>query len=356
MKTVAILTFQEANNYGAMLQCYALQKKINLLGAQCEVINYKCDYLSKPYGIRALKRKGIVRYILGNINACLRWPRRKKFENFRQEIPMSEKVLKNSIHLLNDRYDLFVTGSDQVWNYDLTDFDQTYFLDFVKDHEKKGSYAASIGFDKMENQDIRMEYKRLLADFSFISVREQSAKSMISDLCKKNVEVVLDPTLLIDAEEWEKIAVEPQIKYKYIFVYQLVPSGYLCQILKKLKKETGLKVVFAPFSLGNNCKGRWEFAAGPKEWIGLIKNAEYVVTDSFHGTVFSVLFKKKVYSCVNELGTRITSLLDALQLNELLFDKQREFVLLAHIDYSEMENNLIQLRTDSEQFLKQMIM
>lgn len=351
MMKVATLTFQDADNYGAMLQCYALQKSVERLGVECLVIDYKCSYLNHPYGLAALKRKGLIRFILGNINALVRKPRKKKFKAFRQEIPMTRSVTKQNIRELNNEFDSFIVGSDCVWNDDITDFDTTYLLDFVDDCVKKNSYAASFGFSKMK-QNKAADYKNYLTQFNEIGVRESSGKDIIDSLLNRKAQFVLDPTLLLDRKDWDLVASPSTQNSKYIFVYQLAPSKYLLEIVKKLKVATGYDAIFIPFPVGGFIKSKIHMNDGPKEWVSLLKNAEYVVTDSFHATAFSVIYGKKVYCCVNELATRIVSLLELLGLNVFLFDRNRKFELLENVDYSKAYSVLNEKKQQSLDFLK----
>lgn len=349
---IAIITFQNADNFGAMLQCYALQQAITRIGYKCDVIDYHCEYLSKPYSIAALKRKGFIRYILGNINVFVRIPRKKNFSKFRKEISKTVSVNKANIKILNEEYDIFITGSDQVWNYQLTDFDTRYFLDFVNDSDKKISYAASLGFDSFPDQ-VASQYYDLLKDYKCISVRERSAKELLVNILHRDIQVVLDPTLLLVKEDWDKVLIEPN-KRNYIFVYQLSPSSYFIYILKELKRKTGLKVIAVPFAMGPVC-AEIDMFAGPSEWIGYIKNAEYIVTDSFHATVFALVYNKKLYSCVNESASRIVDLLSTVGIECFLFEKRREFSLIDDIDYTNSNKILNIQREESLNLLERII-
>ena len=141
MKT-ATITFQNTNNFGAALQCYALQTTIKQLGAENEVLDYTSPYLNKSYKLSVLKEKGLVRYVLGMAYAMLRAPRNGAFVHFRKLLRLSKPLDKQNIYTIQDDYDLFISGSDQVWNGSLVGYDDTYFLGFVTDKAKKGSYAA----------------------------------------------------------------------------------------------------------------------------------------------------------------------------------------------------------------------
>ena len=166
MKKTATITFQNANNYGALLQTYALNKCLIKLGVQNHVLNYKCNYMGKPYGIAALKRKGLIRFLLGIAYYIVRLPRRSKFTQFRSNMHYTKILKRDDLFNLNEKYDFFICGSDQVWNDGISNLDPSFFLDFVNSREKKLSYAASFGFEEM-NENLKPKYKQLLSDFSF---------------------------------------------------------------------------------------------------------------------------------------------------------------------------------------------
>lgn len=356
MKKVATLTFQNADNYGAMLQCYALQHAINKIDdVEAKVLNYQCSYMLRPFGVRALKRKGIVRYILGNVNACVRKFRHKKFQEFRKKIPMTEPLSRCKLDRIESEFDLFIVGSDCVWNDDITNKDSTFLLDFIKDNNKKGSYAASFGF---QNVDIKLieYYKPLLEKFKYINCREKSGVYNVKKICNKNANLVLDPTILLSKKEWNEIAISPKSDGKYIFVYQLSPSKLLEYTVYELQKKTGYKVITIPFPLGGKYKTKKDLFAGPREWIGYIKDAEYIVTDSFHGTVFSTLFEKQFFSCINENGTRIVNILTQLGMEQYIYtNDSKPNLSRTPIEYNLITPILNEKRKESIDILKKMI-
>lgn len=356
MKKVGIITFQDADNYGAMLQCYALQHYLKSMGYDAKTINYKCEYFAHPYGIAALRRKGIIRYVLGNINALVRKFRKKRFSDFRNIIDMTRPVSKENICTLNNEFDLFISGSDCVWSYDLTNFDTTYFLDFVDKKEKKGSYAASFGTADIP-EEYKEKYSKLLSDYKYFNVREQSGANLVCSFTQKNANVVLDPTLLLSMEQWNEVCSDRLIKEKYIFVYQLALSKGMINVINKIAKETNYKVVFIPFPLGGLIKAKSCLSYGPKEWVTLIRDAEYVITDSFHGTAFSIIFKKQFFSYLNEGRTRIENLLSKTGLERRLIDDTTNIseILSDTIDYQDVEKRLEQERNYSKTILVEMV-
>lgn len=317
--TTATLTFHNANNYGALAQTFALQKALENLGFENTIINYTSPYMAKPYGYSALKRKGLIRYILGIAYSVVRFPRKNNFEKMRGELKISKPLTPNELVLLEDRFQYFIVGSDQVWNDDINNFDPAYFLDFIKSSHKKKSYAASFGFEKMPD-DKKVAYQDLLSTFSTINVREQSGANIINELLARLATLSLDPTLLLSQKEWNSIAITPKIKEKYILVYQLTFSSKLIAEVKKISQKKGWKIVTLPFPLGGFLKSRMNLTAGPKEWVGLIASAEMVITDSFHGCVFSIIYNKP-FRVVKTAGfTRIENLLTMFGLEGCIVD------------------------------------
>lgn len=290
---IGIVTFQKYNNYGAVLQCYGLQYVLKKLGHIPEFVDYKCDYIEKPYRLVNLKKKGIFNYIYGVIGYICYLPRKKKFSKFREKMTYSKRMTREEIQKVSLDYDAYITGSDQVWNHKLTNGDTTYFLDFDKE-KKKYSYAASMGEVDLSTTD-KESHKKLLSDFSGILVRETMCAEYVNDILGLQAETVLDPTLLLDKEDWEAVCSTKKAKGDYILVYQLGISPRVVNYVRKLKKETGLRVEYVPFPLGSFLSAKCNVAAGPQEWLSLIKNAKYVVTDSFHGIAFSVIFNKQFW-------------------------------------------------------------
>ena len=213
-KKIGILTYHRAYNYGAVLQAYALQSAIQNINYNVEIIDYCCDYIEKIGSEKSIKN--IIKFILSGrrINQT-----KKKFVKFRNDkLNLSNNDFnRDTIKEIADLYDIYIVGSDQVWNYQGSNFDKTYFLDFVKQNTKKKSYAASFGISKIPPK-YEKEYIRLLNKFSDISVREKQGINIINNLLGKDCELVLDPTLLLSKKEWkEKTSISNRIiKEKYL--------------------------------------------------------------------------------------------------------------------------------------------
>ena len=353
---VATITFQNTTNYGASLQCYALHRSLQILGAQTEVIQYESPYLNKPYKMAALREKGFIRFLLGNIWTLMRVPRTKKFKEFNKNIYFSRPVTSETIGTIESEYDLFLTGSDQVWNGKLSGHDSNYFLGFVKDRKKKGSYAASFGFLNVPDGELEW-YKKQLSDYRYYNVREISGQKLVKELTGCDAKLTIDPTLLLNQDEWRNVMVEPNLKEPYILVYQITPSRKLSATVSKLRKQTGFKVIAIPFILDWPHKFQSKLTIGPAEFLGLFCNANYVVTDSFHGTAFSLIFNKNFWALSSRKESRITSLLEILGLaNRILyFDEVIDTDLTREASYEDANIKFEEYRQNALSIIKDMI-
>ena len=316
---VGIIIFHRAINYGAVLQAYALQTVIKKLGHNVEMIDYRCTLLENQYSAyQAIKNSKSLKYTIYLFLKKL-YPMVKKKINVEKFIDkylnLSQPYYKNSIKKAEGIYDKVFTGSDQVWNYNHADFDKTYFLDFISDTSKKCSYSASIGVSELPDYVVE-DYQRLLGTFGNLSVREISGKRIINNILpEKEVEVSIDPTLLLDKEAWEKVADKNRFKQNYVLVYELIPSDSLVEYAKKIAKEKNIKV----FRISSDMKKvrgvKNLYGVSPQEFVQLIANAQVVCTNSFHGTAFSLNFNKCMYvellkAPYEKLNARILDLLE----------------------------------------------
>jgi hypothetical protein len=335
----ATLTFHSPNNYGALAQAYALQRTLIKLGFNNVILNYQSPYMKKPYGVSAFKRKGLIRYLLGIAYSIVRYPRNKNFSALRHELNITQKLSQSDMASLENTYDYFIVGSDQVWNDDINNLDPTYFLNFVTSSEKKKSYAASFGFTELPEEK-KTAYYGLLESFSSYNMRETSGVEIIENLLGRPANLTLDPTLLLDRAEWNTIAVTPKIRDKYILVYQITFSASLIRAVKVLAKHTGYIVVAIPFPLGGFVASKINLTAGPKEWVGLIRDAELIITDSFHGCALSIIYNKKFKVFLTGAATRIESLINMLGLDTCLIGDYKDCDLDDDIDWERVNMRL----------------
>ena len=349
---IGIITFQETNNYGALLQNYAIQKALAKLGHTSETIDYKSEYIGKPCRLRHLKKKGLMKYLLGVAGYFIYLPRTKRNNQFRKMISYSPKTDAKSIKAYEDSYDLYICGSDQVWNYQLTDFDPYYMLGFVKDKKKCNSYAASLGIAEIDEEH-REDFAKMIEDYHIISLREKSAANAISKISNHPLEVVADPCVLLSKEEWSDITGKAP-DFPYVYVYQLGVSKDVVNLAKKLAKEKGCKLIFTPFPVGSFAKGKYHITAGCQDVVTYIKNAEYVVTDSFHGTLLSILFHKKFFTKAGgthgAVGNRIVDLLKGYGLSNRLISEDMD--PYGEIDYEVIEVKIKENREKGYEILE----
>lgn len=287
MKKIGILTFHNADNLGAVLQAYALQKTLeNKCNVNAEVIDYRCEAIenSKKGGSAA-----------GFISSLKNFPKRvyyvmksKGIESFRKKIKMSSSpYMKSNIEKCNDKYDLLVFGSDQIWNLECSDNDYTYFGDFSDKKIKKASYAASIGEYEFGEEN-KEHICDMLRSFESISVRETSAKEKLKSLGIEEVAVHSDPVVLLKKDEWSGVMNRKLCKKKYVLVYLIQEDLRVLRYAEEYAKKNGLKVIYNKKSPG------FILHNSPQDFLSWIYYAECVFTNSFHGTMLSVIFGKQL--------------------------------------------------------------
>lgn len=314
---IGITTFHRAVNYGAILQTYALQQALKKEKIESEVIDYRDNKIDNTYKLFYNKSpKRIVRDVM---YYTILSKRNKNFQKFiDNNITLSQKKLVNVEQLksIENNYDKFITGSDQVFNYRLTNWDKNYFLDFVSDNSKKNSYAASFGLEEIPDSE-KDEYIRLLNNFNHISVREDTGEKIVKNLTNKKATVDLDPTFLIDKEEWKKIAIKPK-ETNYIILFAMQKNDSIMKIATKLAEKTGCEIIFITDSRKRRVKGKYKYSLSPEEWLGYFLNARYIVTNSFHGLAFSIIFNKDFFLELQKppatANSRLEKLLDIFEL------------------------------------------
>ena len=310
------ITLHGAHNYGAMLQALALKNYLESQGHEVSVIdflpsavihnNHRIKFSKNP---KTLVRSGV---------AALSWlPWRKRFRAF-ESFKISNMNLTRHYETLKDlkaappESDAYICGSDQIWNPERR-FNPAYFLNFGRSSTRRISYAASLGVDKASEKTLE-ELGTLLDRFDAVSVRETSGAEIVSST-GKNAEVVLDPTLLLNKEHWTKIAAPYTGTGKYILTYCLEESEEFNSVLKRYSTHTGIPVVHIAGSIVNRTKpvDRVIKDAGPLEFLGLFLNAEFIFTNSFHGTAFALnLGRPLVGIRHSKRNARMTTLLNSV--------------------------------------------
>lgn len=385
MKKIGIVTSNTsfANNYGAVLQCYALCGQLRKWGLDPYVINYAY----KNQGVEITTTTRTKRSVLSRIKYILSQDispsqkiqyrlMRKKREKMRQlfldfcnmyisfhsEIPSDFSELEKN----PPDYEYFITGSDQVWNPVIhgNRNDKGCFLQFAPPTAKRIAYAPSFGIQDYPNE-LKASLAQYLSTFHSISVREYEGQRIIKDACGIKVPVVLDPTLMADPDIYSEISDCPiELPEKYILCYRFGKMSYATKIIKQASKALKLPVVELPLSIESYGKGsRLCFDIDPSRFIGAIKGAELVLTDSFHCTVFSILSHTPFYTFLrqadgekNNMNGRMEGLLEMLRLEKRLITPKSAESFHLDLDmeeeFSMAEAKFHEMRAESQKYLK----
>lgn len=382
MKKIGIVTCYFKNNYGSMLQAYATKKILDNNDIPNETINidYNQDFkkgkrkyyftqianfkfIKNKLGMIKLKFDKKINKELGKNIAT----RNKAYKNFRQEINLS-RTNKNYTELTEQAKELYsdvIVGSDQLW-LPVNVVSGYYTLNWVPDDVNKISYSTSFGFSSIPKKYNAL-YKKFLSRLNFISTREESGVKIIKDVAGIDAKLVCDPTILLTKEEWLN-ETNPKRIYedKYILCYFLGNNIEHRKFAERLREKTGYKIVslnhadeYVKYS--DKFCDYAPFDVGPREWINLVANAEYVLTDSFHGTVFSILFNKMFFDFRRHnnkskvsTNSRIDSLLDVAGISKeriLNGTENIDDVLNYKIEYDSVNENINKFREESKEWL-----
>lgn len=371
---IGILTITDGANYGNRLQNYAMQELIESLGYEVETIR-RLTYRdrTKTDEVKITIKDTIKRFIGKKNTEFSARKRKNRFNEFNKRyIKYSDFCISNNNapSELNDYYDYFVCGSDQIWNahFDVVKCDIKNHLAAFADSTKRIAFAASFG-----TTDVAVGYKKVFEDelkkFKAIAVREDAGRKIVKDLTgRDDVAVVLDPTLLIDRDKW--ISIEKQPKYikdeKYIVTYFLGGRSEKINLyIENLSAKNGLKVINLDieFLRDSQISNGDIFCTTPDEFVWLIHHAECVLTDSFHASVFSIIFEKPflVFERIaaekdNDMGSRIDTLLGKFRLNDCKDDIENPTKVPLNHDYSEGYKQLEKERKKAMFFLKKKLL
>jgi len=360
MKKVGILTMYRSGNYGATLQAYATKQALNENGlAEAEIINYCSDAVKQKIDRRFIKKAGLFRTAVACVEKVYYFPRMKKVNAFIDSYAPAGQLKKEELPSLNDRYDIFLSGSDQIWNPDIQQGDYSYLLDFVDEPYKKRSYGSSFGVRQLDGEYVE-KYKELLSKYHRITVREKAGAELVNELLGNEPKIVIDPALLLTPEQWEAKLPEAKFKGDFVFAYQLAHSPLIAKIVAKARKELGAKAIFAPFPIMGVCKCRPVLNLSSFEWLRAIHDSKIVITDSFHGAVFSIIFRKPFYyvitsDTVRRRLSRLETLLSALGIEGRLVDDVAKCDFTKEIDYDAVHERLNELRKNSIEILKELV-
>lgn len=353
---VNVVTMNSSYNYGAMLQAYSLQQNIKSLGVECEFIDQRSTLNKQVTFSKSVKGLLTLPYYLLNKNELQRGYKAcenfvKEYQTLTDENYADYNKLKNS----PTNADVFVTGSDQVWN--TLKCKPINFLEFAPQGKKKISYAASMGISHIV-EDKKEIVKKYLSDFSAISVREESATEALKEVTDKNINVNIDPVFLLDKGQWQSIQTQNnKLKKPYILCYILFRPKWLNQKLKEIHKQTGKDIVVVDLSVYRNIYNNKTIrSAGPREFLELLDNADGVITSSFHGTALSIVYRKKFYSVINpDSPSRISNILNKLGLTDRVMDTETNVNFDNEIDYSHAESIIKAEQIKSMDYLRENI-
>jgi len=322
-KNLGIVTLQGATNYGAVLQAYALQETLKSNGFNVEIINYYSNHLYGYYKPNIFLCNKNLKTFVGKI---LRYKINKLqyhiFETFRNNyLNLSKKICNiSSLKDYSKKFDYLIVGSDQVWNSNIICGDEDLFYLNISDTAKKYSYAASVGSIK-NIKDISSLIDSII-NFSNISVRESDLNELLIKQCSINSSLVCDPTLLLSKNEWMKISKPCEVPEEFLLVYMLNENEYMIQSILNFAESSNINVI----NIGKNIssyskKINYVSYISPNQFIYLFSKAKYVITNSFHGTAFSIIFKKKFLTFGNgKLNSRMETLLKAFDLKDRMVD------------------------------------
>ncbi|WP_441002132.1 polysaccharide pyruvyl transferase family protein [Pseudocolwellia agarivorans] len=371
MKTkIGVITYHASHNIGSMLQTYALQHILTTrFDSDVEIIDFSSKEQQNMYSIfpRMDNNKVLIKNILNLIFYPLIKSRFDDFEKFiSKHFVLTDKSYDSCEGLseLDGKYDYVICGSDQIWNVNCTDFDDAYFLPFISSsHSKKISYAPSLGGKNILTSNVDLnKYKSYIDTFHSLSVREVNGKKWLDKLSTKDFSIVADPTLLVDASEWDKLASERLYNDDYIFFYGVPFSPKTYDIVVKLSKKLNMPVIMLDAKSwlykGNMFKGiKLSKNGSPSEYLSLIKHSKLVITTSFHGSIFASLFKKNfwtvTYKETNLDDDRVKTLLNQLGLIDrfVYLEEHDKYNILEEIDYTSYDDKLNEFKERSLKFL-----
>ncbi len=354
---IRLVTFHTPKNYGAVLQAFSLMSYLKKVSEDVKIVDFNTEHLRNMYSI--IKKPHSIKEFVKTAIELQYYPKKKnkfiKFERFVQDKLALTKRYNSFAELENENWEncIFVTGSDQVFNPNrIEDERKAFYLDFVPQNCKKISYAASFGINLIP-KDREDEITKYLNTFKDISVRESSGIEIIKKLTGNEATEVLDPVFLNTKDFWEANKKTYGKKFgNYLLYYKLMDSPESDRTAMDIAKKKGLQLLIMADGLVRRVKGRVLRNVGPQEFLDLISGAEFVVTDSFHGIAFSLLFGKQfVFSDPSPLTAErgCNLLLKAGILKEAYL---KSYDLNIPIDYTEVNSNISAYIAKSREFIE----
>jgi hypothetical protein len=365
---IGIITLHRAENYGSVLQAFALQKVLEHLNFDVEILDYHPERYTNKGKLRRLKNQSarfsnpILLFVAKMLILPSYWRKNRVFERFiSQHIRLSKNKFATNEEAKRMVWnaDYYCVGSDQVWNsfYNET-VEPVLYLDFLPNEKRRFSYASSIGLSEIPANE-KLQMQQFLSSFVSLSLREKTGVNLVKELGFSNVEQVLDPTLLLDKDQWRLYLSEKSSKKKkYILTYNLHHDKRIDDYAKRFGKKHHLPVYNISYNWHDVVRpGNLLWCPEVSEFLGWIANAEYVIADSFHSTVFSVIFHKKFVTITPEVASsRVVDFLNMLNLEERNISSVETIdVIEQSIDYEKVEKLLIGYRQKSMEYLQRSI-
>ena len=367
---IGILTFHNALNYGAVLQCYALQHYLQGKGHDVEVIDYRAPFIEEQKKFLSkteLRRRGLVAFLKYVITRRLVWPA------WRKTIRVFHRFMVSQLHLsprvaagwhgacpyigdIPTGYDCILFGSDQIWSSKLCrGFNPAFWGQFEKHGARFVSYAASMGETSELDQSGWHEVEQRIKAFDAVSVREKSLQLALQEHCGVSATVCLDPTLLVDAAAFDKIAVRPE-EQDYVFLFNVIDDPAASRFARCLATRLGSAVVIRGQAKPQLKSRRDKLvtlkeAMSPEEFLGYIKYARCIVANSFHAIALSIVFQKDCYALKSRRSGRVEGLLSSLGLADRIVSATEPVEIVSSIDYKAVSERLAFMRQGSTQFI-----
>lgn len=362
---VAFITLHRVRNYGSSLQTLALQKILEKKGQEPLVIDYYPERYSSFGLLKRLKnksihlKKNIILLTIARLIISVSYVKKKiVFDGFlHKHLKTTDRVYHSEEELERDvpAADVYCTGSDQVWNSHWNEgLDWPFYLKFLKGDEFRFSYASSFGNSEIAKEETSA-IRPYLEKYAFLSSRENAGKDILKKMGFKDAQQTLDPTLLLTPEDWEPYVSDRYRNKKYVFNYNLHHDPMVDRYAGLIAQKHGLEVYNISYNLHDlTRKGKLIWCPKVEDYLGLIKYAQYVVTDSFHATVFSLIFHRKfMVLCPEQAGSRVRSLTSLVRMPERCASGWTDTgIIEQEIDYTEVDKILAKERKFSLDYLQ----
>lgn len=360
---IGILTFHRAINYGAVLQCYALKETIKSLGHEVGIIDYRPDYIERHrqlwQGFNFLHTKSLC----SRVKNCLLTPlmlfsrldANRRFDSFiAKNFQLSKRI--NNIKDIESNFDVIIIGSDQVWSPKICyGFDPIYWGQFPHKGTKLISYAASLGETSSISDFEWAEIKKRIGSFECVSVRESQLKDELHQRYGIDTTCTIDPSLLLNKNKYDCLVEEPNLDFKYVIAFSVVETPNFIDYALNVASEMNCRLVLMS-SRKPLIKHKNIVYVSPSigSFLGLIKECQCVVTTSFHGTAFSIIYRKPFFTAAHGKSSRVYNLLSKLGLEDRIVDMSNNCYSnnkVEGINYDEAEKKLLLLVDEAKNYI-----